>query len=422
MSNSTLYDPHDAHEQAAELRPVQLDAVERELDNLWRDANARIAATAAHAIARNSVLTLVLFTQRRADAEQLLRAVHSLTTQHPSRAVAVSADPQQQGDAIQSYIGTYVDSASYGEDILIEAQAGAVKHLPSVVLPLIVPGLPSFLLWTGEPPWGSELLESLMDGSDRLIVDTSEMVHIERSFAALDDLQHRKGTRCAISDTSWTAQGPWREIVAQFFDAPDVRAYLAGVEQLTIEYAAGDEDAPTNNSQAYLFAGWLASRLGWRSQQAPSTGLPSSRQHILRDSNGRLVTVEITAAYNVSQRTWWSPEVSGETLNAGERSDFDQEGRPWVRTGALISVYIASRLEGQRATFTIARERDLAHVTTACQVPGIAIPSQRVHLHSVGPQHPLTTQLQTLGRDAIYEEALGVATQLLNAGPRRGSA
>src|SRR5215470_13231464 len=109
MSNSALYDPYDAHEQIAELRPVQLDAVERELDNLWRDANARIAATAAHAIARNSVLTLVIFTQRRADAEQLLRAVHALTTQHPSRAVAVSADPQQQGNAIQSYIGTYVN-------------------------------------------------------------------------------------------------------------------------------------------------------------------------------------------------------------------------------------------------------------------------------------------------------------------------
>src|SRR5262249_14699285 len=153
----------------------------------------------------------------------------------------------------------------------------------------IVSVLPSFLWWTGEPPWGSELLESLVDGCDRLIVDTSEMTHIERSFAALDDLHRRKGTRCALSDTSWTAQGPWREIVAQFFDSPEVRPYLAGIERLTIEYAAGDEDAPPNNSQAYLFAGWLASRMGWRTQQTPSSGLPSSREHTLRDSPGHLI-------------------------------------------------------------------------------------------------------------------------------------
>src|SRR5262245_50486287 len=102
MSDSAVRDTYHPHEQVSELHPVGLDAGERELDNLWRDANARVAATATHAIARNSVLTLVIFTHRHIDAEQLLRAVHSLTTQHPSRAIAVSADPQQ-GDAIQSY-------------------------------------------------------------------------------------------------------------------------------------------------------------------------------------------------------------------------------------------------------------------------------------------------------------------------------
>src|SRR5262249_58083772 len=132
MSDSAARDTYDPHAQVSELRPVGLDAVERELDNLWRDANARVAATAAHAIARNNVLTLVIFTHQHADAKPLLRAVHSLTTQHPSRALAVSANPQQQGDAIQSYIGTYVDSACYGEDILIEAESGAVKHLPKI--------------------------------------------------------------------------------------------------------------------------------------------------------------------------------------------------------------------------------------------------------------------------------------------------
>ena len=65
------------------MRVVGLDSVEKELDNLWRDANTAVATAAGHAIARNSVLTLVVFTHRRADANQLLNALHALTGMHP---------------------------------------------------------------------------------------------------------------------------------------------------------------------------------------------------------------------------------------------------------------------------------------------------------------------------------------------------
>lgn len=403
------------------MRVVGLDSVEKELDNLWRDANTVVATTAGHAIARNSVLTLVVFTHRRADADQLLNALHALTGVHPSRSIFISADPRYQGDLLEASIATRVsdDTASYGEDILIEAQSGAVRHLPGAVLPLIVSGLPAFLWWTGEPPWGSELFEALVDGSDRLIVDTSEMSHVETSLAALQDLQHRKGGRCAVSDTSWTAQGPWREILAQFFDSAEVRPYLDGIERVTIEYAAGDEDGPANASQAYLYAGWLASRLGWRAQHSQFIGVDASRQHTLYDASGRLISLEINARFGIPQQTWWSPQVGGETLNAGERAERDAAGNPWVRTGALMSIYLASRLNGNRASFTVAREQDLAHATTACQVPNVAMPSQTVHLASISPLHPLAEQLQMLGRDTVYEDALGVAAALLVAHNRR---
>jgi glucose-6-phosphate dehydrogenase assembly protein OpcA len=403
------------------MRLVGLDSVEKELDNLWRDANMAVASAAGHAIARNSVLTLVVFTHRRADANQLLNALHALTGVHPSRSIFISADPRYQGELLEASIATRVsdDTASYGEDILIEAQAGAVRHLPGAVLPLIVSGLPAFLWWTGEPPWGSELFEALVDGSDRLIVDTSEMSHVETSLSALQDLQHRKGGRCAVSDTSWTAQGPWREILAQFFDSAEVRPYLDGIERVTIEYAAGDEDAPANASQAYLYAGWLASRLGWRAQHALFTGVDASRQHTLRDASGRLISLEITARFGIPQQMWWSPQVGGETLNAGERAERDAAGNPWVRTGALMSIYLASRLNGDRASFTVAREQDLAHVTTACQVPNVAMPSQTIHLASISPLHPLAEQLQMLGRDAVYEDALTVAAAMLAGHNRR---
>ncbi len=418
------------------MRPVALDAVESELDNMWRDANARIAATGGHAIARNSVLTLVAFTHGEDDARHLLRRIHALSTQHPSRAIIVAADPHDRGHDMRAYISTYTstDLASYGEDIVVVAQSEAIRHLPGLVLPLIVSGLPAFLWWTGEPPWGSELLEALVDGSDRLIVDTTEMAHAAQSVGALDDLMRRKAGRCAVSDISWTAQTPWREVIAQFFDAPAARPYLDTIERVTIEYAAGEEDAPTNSSQAYLFAGWLASRLGWRAATSQPSGVGASREHALRDGGGRTINLEISARYGVPQRIWWQSDEAGSEVDdtPPDNGASSQNGRTqssaqpaataaaWVRPGALMLVHLTARLNGARATFALAREQDLAHATTLCQIPHTATPSQTSHLQSLGERSPLAAQLQELGHDSVFEEALDAAAQLMGAGPRRG--
>jgi glucose-6-phosphate dehydrogenase assembly protein OpcA len=400
------------------LRPIELGKIEPELDAMWRETNAHIAATGAHAVARNSVLTLVVYTTGRSSAAQLLEVIHTLSSQHPSRAIIVSADPQSPGSDIQAYIATYVsaETNSYGEDIILEAQTDAVRHLPGVILPLIVSSLPSFLWWPGEPPWGSALLESLVDGSDRLIVDVGEMVHIEHSLTALEHLMLRKSARCSISDTSWTAQTPWRELVAQFFDSPAVLPYLGAIERLTIEFAAGEEDSPENSGQAYLFAGWLASRLGWKSQQAHASGMDSNRQHVMRDSAGRAIALDINSRFGINQRNWWEQDIYLAGLNQEEDGSSH-----WVRPGALMSIHIAARLEGRRATFTVGREQDLAHATTLCHVPDTVVPSQTIHLDSVGEREPISEQLRNLGHDQVYEEALATAARLAGTARRTAS-
>jgi glucose-6-phosphate dehydrogenase assembly protein OpcA len=407
------------------LREVPLEAIERELDNMWREHNASVARGTSQAYSRNSVLTLVAFTQGPRHARQVLEAIHSLTVQHPSRAIIISADPADRGSGMRAHIGTYVapDSSSYGEDLVVEAQTEAVRHLPGVVLPLIVSGLPSFLWWLGEPPWGSELLEALVDGCDRFIVDTSEMSHVARSVSALEDLMRRKKTRCAVGDISWAAQAPWRDIVAQFFDPPEAQPYLEGIERVVIEYAAGDEDAATNSSQASLFAGWLASRLGWRIDPAQKSGLDSSRQYTLRSAADSVIVLEIIARFNVAQRSWWEDPMSfGADAALVSPDGHRQDDVAWVRHGALMSVHLASRLGGPRATFAVARERDLMHATTLAQLPEGHVPSKTVHLQSVGEQAPLTDQLQELGHDVVYEDALTASALLLRSSARRGPA
>lgn len=417
------------------MRPVELDTIEQQLDDLWRETNAGVAAGASAAVARNAVLTLVAMTHDPAEARQVLDIIHGLSVVHPSRAIVAAADGAagptaatvtEGADAdaagIHAYVGAFAGPRNtYGEDILLTAHGEAARHLPGVILPLIVTGLPTVLWWIGEPPWGSEMLEALVDGSDRLIVDTSTMTHPERSMRALEDLLRRKTSRTAIGDISWTVQAPWRDIVAQFFDPPDVRVYLDNVVRVTLEYAAGEEDAPANSSQAYLFAGWLASRLGWRINLAQPTGAPGSRQHTLRDGSGHVVTLEITARYGVPLMASLAEQHgAGATVpSAGGSGARDAGGAEAVRPGALMSVYLAARSGTQLGTFAVARGSDLALATTACQVPGIALPSQTVHLRSLGEIEPLTDQLSDLGHDPVYEQALVAAALLIGTGGRR---
>ncbi|HEY7976438.1 MAG TPA: glucose-6-phosphate dehydrogenase assembly protein OpcA, partial [Ktedonobacterales bacterium] len=288
------------------MRKVEPEAIETELDTSWREANASALASGGHAGARNTVMTLVIYANNRSEARRALAVLNDPGAQ-ASRAIVI-VPTGATGDApIEAYIATRSQSqeggvTSYSEQIVLIAHDGAVQHLPGTLLPLIVTGLPSFFWWMGEPPWRTELLESLMDSSDRLIVDTAAMPQPERSLMALDDLMRRKKSSCAISDLNSARQAPWRELVASFFDTPDMAPYLGAIDQVSIEYAAGAEyasEAPTNTAQSYLFAGWLASRLGWRASGGAGRGANDEREQALVNGVNQKITLQINARYGV---------------------------------------------------------------------------------------------------------------------------
>ncbi len=154
----------------ARMRAVPVEQIEQELENEWRTANASALASNTHPGTRNSVLTLVVYTYGEAAAADVLSTVEALTGVHPSRAIVLAAEPGRDGAALQAYISAHqhqmVGASAYAEEILLLAHGDTTGHLPGAVLPLIVSGLPSYLWWTGEPPWRSFQLEALVDGRD----------------------------------------------------------------------------------------------------------------------------------------------------------------------------------------------------------------------------------------------------------------
>ena len=84
-----------------------------------------------------------------------------------------------------------------------------------------------------------------------------------------------------------------------------------------------------------------------------------------------------------------------------------------------MSVYIRAQADGAVASFTAARESDLRHASTHCQVPQGAIPSQTVHLPTLGEQASLGEELLQLGHDTLFENALAAIIPALEPGLRR---
>lgn len=418
-----------------QFRQVPLGNTEDALDRLWREVSESSLATGGTAVSRNTTLTLVAYTTTPAHARIALAAIAELTAQYPARAIIVVPEPDQPTSQIDVQVAIHSEgsgaNAVYGEEILLHALGDAAHHIPGAVLPLVVAGLPAFLMWTGDPPWGSTLLETLVDGSDRLILDSCDMTDIDRSLAAAADLVRRKHTRCALSDFDWTRQTPWRELTAQFFDAPEFRPYLAGIDRVTIEYAAGDEEAPTNSAQAYLFAGWLASRLAWTLPTTYRRGFGPSRQHTLHDGKGRPVLVEVNARFGTRTASWFELDQPGRRdWSQGDhnvwRDQLDGPGgttahetAPVIGHGALMSVRIHALTDRRPGTFIVARDQDLAHATTLSQVDSGAPPSHTVHLASLGETALLHSQLELLGHDPIYEDALTTAARLVGYDTRR---
>ena len=408
----------------AGMRKVDLDQIESALDDIWRETNVNTLKGGGVGLSRNAVMTLVIYTHDEAEAVRALHVLEAMGAAHPSRCILVTTLQAREGPPIEAYVGAQLrtegGATSYGERIILEARDGASRHLPGAVLPLILSGLPSFLWWNGEPPWRTEQFEAMVDGCDRIILDTSEMQHGEDGLVALEEIDQRKLSNCAFSDFNWTRQKPWRELVAGFFDSESLRTYLDGIDRLTIEYAAGAEDSLPNPAAAYLFIGWLASRLSWRTEGGSrGTGMDEQRQHTLYNASGQPIMVEVTARFGVPLKSWHEIVPEDASIDASASGVRSPTGQACVGPGALMTVHIHARDDGKTGTFAVARERDMRHASTLCHVSENGLPSQTVHLPSLGESALLMEQLEQLTHNTIYESALTAAAHLSGRTPGR---
>ena len=230
--------------------------------------------------ARASVLNLIVTVVDLGAADRVVHTLLGLGVRHPSRAIVLVPDPGGGDRPVDARISTHCNEASGGgdrvcyEEIVLTVRGEAADHLSGVVAPLLIHDLPTHVWWPGDPPFADPTFDQLIEMGDRVLFDSADFGDLLAGLRRIASLRRSSG----VGDMSWERLAWWQELTAQFFDAPRFRRYLPNLSRLQIRYAVppptadgvgGDPDEVVPDvkspmAQALLYAGWIATRLGWR--------------------------------------------------------------------------------------------------------------------------------------------------------------
>ena len=345
--------------------------------------------------ARASVLNLIVTVVDEAAAERVVRTLVGLGVRHPSRAI-VLVPYYGHGAPIDARISTHCNDVMGGgermcyEEVVLTVRGEAAEHLSGIVAPLLIHDLPTHVWWPGDPPWGDPVFDQLIEMGDRVIIDSADFSDLLTGLRRTANLRRHSG----VGDLSWERLAWWQELTAQFFDAPRFRRYLPNLSRLHVRYAVPspasnrhDEDeevapgTPAPMAQALLYAGWIATRLGWRRHKALQ---PLADGGFRLRLEGRHEMVDLII----------EPTTTDE-----------------VRPGELLSVRLRSLGETGAAEFIIDRESDDAVVAT--NADGMTALLRLVPMQSPREPELLSSQLTLDSADPVYEDALRAAAILL---------
>lgn len=270
------------------------------------------------------------------------------------------------------------------ETITITADPKMSGYLASLVSPLLISELPTFLWWPTGDFVGNSLFDDIVEIADRLILDSARLGNDARALAQMRTLLDDEDDP-RIGDFTWIRLKPWRQLIAQFFDPIEVQACLDHISQVNIAYAEHREDSGSGFAAAMLIVGWLGSRLDWQPieplerRKAGGWTVPM----IARNAEGKARDVQIRLV-----------------------PDSSPDARFSIRSCEIIAV---GENEG---IFRITRT-DRDDLITSSETANAPYVSRMVYSRRQSTVEMLGDELQQFGSDAVFEDAIRLATRLL---------
>jgi hypothetical protein len=147
---------------------IALSEVAPTLSQLWRDS-----ADAEHPVTHVRTLNLVIFVPADQHNAALQRTIDELAVQHPGRTIALIVHNEPHPSYAQASLACRLgggDKHICGEQITLHGGDGGAP-LFSTMASLLLPDLPVFVWWLGDPPFNSPLFDNITELADRVLVD-----------------------------------------------------------------------------------------------------------------------------------------------------------------------------------------------------------------------------------------------------------
>jgi len=366
-------------------RAVDTGRIESELLRLRYEAAGGTRGGETFAI-RTSLLNLVVHAADEKAARRASQVIAGMPSHHPSRSIIVVTKPSAAQSRIDAELSAHchvspgLEQQVCCEEVVLRVRGRAAEHLHSIIIPLLVSDLPVYMWWTGPLLGLTHVLEEVQGSADRLIADSARFADAASGLGQLVQLSGERPLR-GIGDLNWDRLTPWRQLLMQHWQAPNLRPYLEKVDAVEIAFAESGHQAQP--SQAFLLLGWLAARFGWNTEKISRAG-PGGGFTI--DAAKGAVSVRMAPA----------------------------AGCPDLEPGWLVSVLLRGRGKGERASLSIGRTGDPMHLAVRIEEPERVLEG-RVRIEACDEGEMLAQELDMVGRDLQYEHALGRALAILRA-------
>jgi glucose-6-phosphate dehydrogenase assembly protein OpcA len=209
------------------------------------------------------VLNMIAFVDREWTGE-IANRLRGVGRYHASRLVVLAYEPRRERLDARVMIASEGASAPgelalLRETVVVELGDRHLDDLLTIADPLVVPDLPT-LLWS--PHGHHEIVTELLALAQAVLLDSVDEPIAREALDRACELSER----AYVVDLAWLRSTPWRERVAASFDPVWLRRELSAISAVTVRHHAASTAAAT------LLVGWLASRLGWRTESLAADG------------------------------------------------------------------------------------------------------------------------------------------------------
>lgn len=215
------------------------------------------------------LFNLIIYTNEPHRSSFMRGMVLKVMEKFPCRIIFIEEKRGDSGDLLKIDTSNAVIQQG-GEAIAcdlinIEVSPSRLERIPFVVIPNLVPDLPTYLLWGQDPTEENPIFKPLQKIACKLIFDSEST---ENLYAFSKKMLHYMDHSSYESmDTQWAALSSWRDIIIQVFDSEARIEILRKSRKIRITFNTSTNALFHHPRVRSLFLqAWIAARMGWRYQ------------------------------------------------------------------------------------------------------------------------------------------------------------